>query len=109
MSYIEKYDRTSPKSIEEYAKKLIGYTFEDIIELNNGDIFLFFTDGIIEASQSKNKYDIYGINKLKKIISANKNLDADALMTIIKNDFYEYLSSRSPDDDCSMFLFKVKW
>ena len=81
---------------------------KEIIELNNGDIFLFFTDGIIEASQSKNKYDIYGINKLKKIISANKNLDADALMTIIKNDFYEYLSYRSPDDDCSMFLFKVK-
>ena len=37
MSYIEKYDRTSPKSIEEYAKKLIGYTFEDIIELNKKD------------------------------------------------------------------------
>ena len=29
--------------------------------------------------------------------------------SFIKNDFYEYLSYRSPDDDCSMFLFKVKW
>ena len=103
------------KQIIEYSKggTIVGlfknaFYEEDIIELNNGDIFLFFTDGIIEASQSKNKYDIYGINKLKKIISTNKNLDADALMTIIKNDFYEYLSYRSPDDDCSMFLFKVK-
>ena len=103
------------KEIIEYSKggTIVGlfknaFYEEDIIELNNGDIFLFFTDGIIEASQSKNKYDIYGINKLKKIISANKNLDADALMTIIKNDFYEYLSYRSPDDDCSMLLFKVK-
>lgn len=33
MSYNEKYDKKNPKSIENYAKKIIGYTFENVIEL----------------------------------------------------------------------------
>lgn len=81
---------------------------EETIELSRDDIFLFFTDGIIEASKAKNKYDIYGIDRLKKIIFENKNLNPKDLTITIKNDFYEYLSYRSPDDDCSIFLFKVK-
>lgn len=81
---------------------------EETIELSRDDIFLFFTDGIIEASKAKNKYDIYGIDRLKKIILENKNLNPKDLTITIKNDFYEYLSYRSPDDDCSIFLFKVK-
>ncbi len=81
---------------------------EETIELATDDIFLFFTDGMIEASKSKNKYDIYGIERLKKIILENKNLNPKDLALSIKNDFYEYLSYRSADDDCSIFLFKVK-
>lgn len=81
---------------------------EETIELSADDIFLFFTDGITEASKSKNKYDIYGIDRFKKIILENKNLNPKDLITSIKNDFYDYHSYRSPDDDCSIFLFKVK-
>lgn len=85
-----------------------AYYEEETVKLSTSDIFLFFTDGIIEASKSKSKYDIYGIDRLKKIISENKKLNANDLTLSIKNDFYEYLSYRSPDDDYSMFLFKVK-
>ncbi len=81
---------------------------EETIELSTDDIFLFFTDGITEASKSKNKYDIYGIDRFKKIILENKNLNPKDLIISIKNDFYDYHSYRSPDDDCSIFLFKVK-
>lgn len=81
---------------------------EETIELSADDIFLFFTDGITEASKSKNKYDIYGIDRFKKIILENKNLNPKDLIVSIKNDFYDYHSYRSPDDDCSIFLFKVK-
>lgn len=81
---------------------------EETIELSADDIFLFFTDGITEASKSKNKYDIYGIDRFKKIILENKNLNPKDLIVLIKNDFYDYHSYRSPDDDCSIFLFKVK-
>lgn len=38
MEHIAKYDRTDPKAIEAYAKRLIGLTFRDIINLCATDI-----------------------------------------------------------------------
>ena len=32
MSYFEEYDKTNPLSIENYAQKLIGKTFQDVID-----------------------------------------------------------------------------
>ena len=32
MEYVIEYDRTDPRSIEQYAKRLIGKTFREIIE-----------------------------------------------------------------------------
>lgn len=32
MEYLYEYDRANPKSIEEYARKLIGHTFNDVKE-----------------------------------------------------------------------------
>ena len=32
------YDKTDPKSIEEYAKQLIGHTFEEVLSWNLSDI-----------------------------------------------------------------------
>lgn len=44
MDYIIIYDKTNPQSIEEYAKKLIGHTFNEIDKWNlhselNADMF----------------------------------------------------------------------
>ena len=86
-----------------------AYFHEEEIELNNGDVFLFFTDGIIEASKSKNKYDVYGINRLKDMFIGNSYFSAETIIETIKKDFYEYLDYRSPDDDCSMVVFKVSY
>ena len=62
------------KEIIEYSKggTIVGlfknaFYEEDIIELNNGDIFLFFTDGIIEASQSKTNTIFTELINLKKL------------------------------------------
>ena len=86
-----------------------AYFYEEDIELNDGDVFLFFTDGIIEASKSKNKYDVYGINRLKDMFIDNGYCNAETIIETIKKDFYEYLDYRSPDDDCSMVVFKVSY
>ncbi len=84
-----------------------AYFHEEDIKLNNGDVFLFFTDGIIEASKSKNKYDVYGIDRLKDMFINNSAYSAENIIETIKIDFYEYLDYRSPDDDCSMVVFKI--
>ncbi len=57
MEYIIEYDRSSPKSIEAYAQKLIGKTFREIIEEDNrrekeGEIAIDDTDS---QEDKKNK------------------------------------------------------
>lgn len=85
----------------------VAYFEEEIIKLNSGDTFLFFTDGMIEASRSKNKYDTYGLDRLKEVFSHNSVYSPEAIIETIKEDFYEYLSYRVPDDDCSIVAFKI--
>ena len=51
------YDKTSPKSIEAYAKRLIGHTFLDVLEGRLAD-----TDTVAEQAES------YG-NKNRKYCS----------------------------------------
>ena len=76
--------------------------------LEQGDRIYLYTDGVTEASKSKNKYDLYGIDRLKKVIYDNKYLKAEKIVDSIEKDFYEYLSYMSPDDDFTMALFKIK-
>lgn len=85
---------------------------EETVNIESGDIIVFYTDGIIEASRSKNKYDFYGKERLKKslIIKNKKDEYEDNLSKIMKSiesSFYGYLSFRTPDDDFTVVLFKV--
>ena len=102
------------EDITEYSKggTIVGlfpkaYYEEEVIDIDKGDILFFYTDGLTEASRSKNKYDFYSINRLKKAIYNNRYSRADSCIELIKKDFYEYLSYMSPDDDFTMVLFKI--
>lgn len=52
MNYAEKYDKTNPESIEAYAKRLIGHTFQEVISWNQLEL--------------KEETDLYYGNKAKK-------------------------------------------
>lgn len=83
-------------------------TFEENeLELLKDDSLLFYTDGVIEASLSKNKYDFYGVENLKKAFLNSNNKNAKTILKEIEKDFYEYLSYKTPDDDCSIVVFKI--
>ena len=57
MNIFEKYDKTNPQSIEAYAKKLIGHTFQDVLVWSAGEVR--------EASASYgNKYRKGGLGNL---------------------------------------------
>lgn len=101
--------------IKEYNKggTIIGlfpnaYYEEETINIKKDDILVFYTDGVTEASRSKNKYDFYGIDRLKKVIFKNQNNKAENIISNIEKDFYDYLSYMSPDDDFTIAAFKIK-
>ena len=81
---------------------------EETIDIETNDILFFYTDGVTEASKSKNKYDLYGIDRLKKVLYDNRNNKIEKIMESIEKDFYEYLSYMSPDDDFTIAAFKLK-
>ncbi len=78
---------------------------EHIVLINDKDTVMFYTDGIIDASLSKNKYDLYGKNRLKgAFFKKSKNIKTT--LDFVTKDFYDYLSYRIPDDDFTIILFK---
>ena len=101
--------------IKEYNKggTIIGlfpqaYYEEESINIKKDDILIFYTDGVTEASRSKNKYDFYGIERFKKVLFNNRNNKAENIISNIEKDFYDYLSYMSPDDDFTIAAFKIK-
>lgn len=101
--------------IKEYTKggTIIGlfpqaYYEEEIVNIQKDDVLIFYTDGVTEASMSKNKYDFYSIDRLKKVLLNNKNNNTEKIINNLEKDFYDYLSYMSPDDDFTIAAFKIK-
>lgn len=57
MNYFEEYDKTNPLSIENYAQKLIGKTFQDVIDEDEQKQAMFVREassyGVAEVSEGK--------------------------------------------------------
>ena len=57
MNYFEEYDKTNPFSIENYAQKLIGKTFQDVIDEDEQKQAMFVREassyGVAEVSEGK--------------------------------------------------------
>lgn len=81
---------------------------EQTISLKKNDALFFYTDGITEASRSKQKKDLYGTERLKSAILKCKNMKLHEMINFIKHDFFRYLSFRSPDDDITLIALKIR-
>lgn len=89
MDYLKLYDETDPKSIEEYSQKLIGLSFEDVINMD--------TDSII--SEDSDTYAISHEDKKRK----------GGLGELIEECFFHYEcnSDSQPDFDKAGCELKV--
>lgn len=64
MEYILKYDNTDPKSIEEYGKKLIGKTFQDVCDEDDLAKVTAVREPIAYAARHENKKRKGGLGEL---------------------------------------------
>ena len=77
------------------------------IKLNKGDKVLFYSDGLVDG---KNKNgEIYGHNKLEKVLKNNFDSDSTQLNNAIKNDFFNHMGNDSElmDDVTLLTMFLV--
>lgn len=90
---------------------LSGMDYEEGFEqLQEGDQIFVYTDGVTEtASGSDNGAleDFYGVERLKQTLMNNSNLAPHGILPVLLDDLEKFHSSKSFDDDITMFLAAV--
>ena len=77
---------------------------EIVLELDPGDIIIYYTDGVTEAENPKG--DPYGEDRLEKIVAANADSSADVLLRKIIDDVDEFCDGAPPFDDITIVVVR---
>ncbi|MBN1647533.1 MAG: SpoIIE family protein phosphatase [Spirochaetales bacterium] len=75
------------------------------IKFEKGDIALLYTDGIIEAMNSKGEQ--YSYESLVKFVKANYTLNSEELVAGIHNDIKAFVGKAKQHDDQTLLALKV--
>ena len=82
-------------------------TYEELtIQGKRGDVFLFFSDGILDATSSKGH--MFGRHKLEEIVKANAGRSAEELVDAIFKAVSSHAQGVDAFDDQTILALKVK-
>lgn len=103
--------RASTDSIELHTVKGVAIGFleeykyrQGEIQLNKGDIVIFYTDGITEAENS-NK-EMFGLERLKEVVYNNKNKSPKELRKVILESINRFRKDYEQTDDLTFVILK---
>ncbi len=87
-----------------------GGRFETILEeaelpLEQGDVFLFFTDGLSEAMNER--AELFGETRLRRILEQGEGLDSEQMKERILAEVRGFVGEAAPHDDLTLVLLKV--
>jgi serine phosphatase RsbU (regulator of sigma subunit) len=87
-----------------------GSQFEKILEeesipLVQGDLFLFFTDGVTEAMNTRS--ELFGDDRLRGIMEDNAELSMEELREKMVDEVFNFAGGAVQHDDMTMVLVKV--
>ena len=75
------------------------------IEVNKGDLIYFFTDGITDQINEKNKK--FGLSNLKDLILKNCEKPLEVQKSIFRDEFKKHQGKEMQIDDMSLICIKV--
>ena len=99
----------------EYLKSRTGFVLAGMegmmyraneMTLSRGDRIFLYTDGVTEATNEKES--LYGEDRLLSYIDKNKKLQADALLSGLKEDIDSFAGDAPQFDDITMLIFDYK-
>jgi serine phosphatase RsbU (regulator of sigma subunit) len=79
---------------------------EETIALRQGDLFMFFTDGITEAMNADS--DCFGEGRLSQILTEHGDLPSEELRERILREIDAFVAGAPQHDDMTMILLKVE-
>jgi len=79
------------------------FNYRDTLEeFHPGDIFCFFTDGIIESRGAHEK--MFGIEGIKHVLLENSSLSLDTIADTILTELIQFMENPVFEDDITLFL-----
>lgn len=107
----------SEKKLSEFTPKGIGVGMaedqvfmenisEQTIRLESGDVLVMFTDGVVEATSTRNEF--YGNERLQHLISTYHHLSSEELLDKLMEDLNSFSDQENPQDDMTMLVIKKK-
>ncbi|MBF0477876.1 MAG: CHASE2 domain-containing protein [Candidatus Omnitrophica bacterium] len=75
------------------------------IKFDQGDIFIYYTDGITEAMNAKSVQ--YGLERLISVIEINRHLPALDICAAVESDVLGFRSKRKQQDDVTLIVIKI--
>ncbi|OEC87679.1 MULTISPECIES: SpoIIE family protein phosphatase [Methanobacterium] len=78
---------------------------EKQIDLESGDLIVFYTDGVTEAINDKEEF--FGKKRLYKLIKSHSDLNAEGIVNKIKEEVISFSQSQSQFDDITLMVIKV--
>lgn len=76
------------------------------VQLQPGDILVFYTDGIVEAVNEKG--ELYGFERFLVSIEAGQELDADKLLEKLLHDVMQFVGRTEQHDDLTTVIVRVE-
>jgi sigma-B regulation protein RsbU (phosphoserine phosphatase) len=78
---------------------------EETIPLREGDLYLFFTDGISEAMNAAD--DCFGEVRLGQLVEGHAHLPSDELRERVLREIEAFVGGAPQHDDMTMILLKI--
>ncbi len=85
---------------ENYGRSLA----EERLRLQPGDVFVLYTDGIVESRADSGEE--FGYDRLLSSLSRHRHEDADVLHENLLNDLHAFLGHEQYDDDLTLLVMK---
>jgi sigma-B regulation protein RsbU (phosphoserine phosphatase) len=79
---------------------------ETQLQLDSGDLLIFYTDGVVEAMNKKEK--MYGFERFIEVIKKNRGLDADKFLEKLIEDINSFVGKAEQHDDLTIVVIKVE-
>lgn len=75
-----------------------------ILNIEKGDIFLLYTDGVVEARSNTGEF--FELNKLKRILLNNNKFPSGYIVKKIYKDVNQFMKNKNQDDDITVVSIK---
>ncbi len=80
-------------------------TQEEVIQLQSGDLFFQYTDGLVEAPDRQK--DEFSAERLRELLVKQATLPAAELITLLEEAVQSHIGSLEQEDDITMIAFRV--